>query len=212
MGSLYHSGQGVPFSPIRACWSYVRAATPENPLRGQALALARAIQQDIPVLWDRCSAASGAIWGLPNPVSFALGPDHAVRIDGAGFVVSYRGTQKATGVQMGGPGWRFLPVRYTPLDVSHPAPVRRHFIEFFVWVPGMSSDQAWMLFWSVVEVIGADARPVLDQRILTADQPATSSSAGQSASLAVNAAGDVEWTIQAPSPRRGLIPFSGVAR
>lgn len=213
MATLYHSGHGVPMNQIRACGLYLRAATPTNPLLTQSLALAQMIHLDSPFMRDQCFAASVGTWHEPPAATFTLGRDHWVRIDQAGFVVGYRGTQKPAAMTMGGLGWVFLPIRHTQLDVSRPVMVRRHFIEFFIWMPATVSDQAlWTLWWSVFEVVGADTLAVPGEGMLTtitAAQPPTSFAIEDVARIRVNADGEAEWVVLGANFRGGVIPYTG---
>jgi hypothetical protein len=209
MATLYHSGHGAALNQIRACGLYLRAAaTPASPLQVQSLALARVIHMDVPVIRDECTAASAGAWGDPPAALFTLGQNHWVRIDQEGFVVGYKGTQKTVPMTMGGPGWMFLPIRHTQLDVSRPVAVRRHFIEFFMWVPYV--DQAgWTLWWSAYEVVGADAVWARGDGILTAAHTPPSVAVGDVARIRVNADGEAEWVVLGANPRSGLIPYTG---
>lgn len=214
LATLYHSGRGVVFNDIRACGLYLTAATPANPLLSQALALAQAIHMDQPAIRDLCSAASTS-WRDPPAASFTLGPNHSVRIDHEGFVVTYKGTQKQAVMTMGGPGWVYLPTRHTPLEVSHPVAVRRHFIEFFTWMPPFL-DQPWSLVWSVYEVVGGEALPVHGQgnlvttvlATIAAAQPPASFAVEDVARIRVNADGEAEWVVSGANPRSAVIPYT----
>ena len=147
MATLYHSGHGVGLNQIRACGLYLRAAIPTNPLLTQSLAPTQMIHLDDPFMRDPCSGASVGVWRDPPATSLTLGQDHWVRIDQAGFVVGYKGIEKTAAITMGGPGWVFLPIRHTQLDVSFPIAARRDFIEFFIWMPYTVSDQAAWTLW-----------------------------------------------------------------
>jgi hypothetical protein len=212
MAGLYASGRGVAPNTILACGLYLRAATPTNPLQTQSLALARMIHREQPAMLQLCMAASEASWrGLPT-ASFTLGQDHQVQIDQAGVVVVYQGERKTTSF-IGGPGWVFLPVRHTQLDVSVPVAARRHFIEFLFWLPDpVSAPREWGLRWMVFEVVGADLRAVtVDGRLadVSGAAPPTNTMAEEMARLRVNANGEAEWIVSGLNPRSGLLPYLG---
>jgi len=210
MATLYHGGHGVARNEIRACGLYLRAATITNPLQHQSLALAQSIYRDQPFMRKQCVAARVGIWRDPPLTSVALGRDHSVQIDAAGFVVDYRGTRHRAAMPMGGVGWVFLPIRYTQLDVTRPVAARRHFIEFFFWMPIDSLEPAkWALLWSAYEVVGAETRAVSDVgtlAIITAAEPPASLGIEDAARIRVNAEGDVEWAVSGAHARDGVIP------
>jgi hypothetical protein len=213
MATLYESGRGVAMDQTRACGLYLRAATPTNPLQAQSLALAQMIHRDVPVMRDLCAAVVVGPSRNPPAASFTLGPDHWMRIDREGFVVRYRGAQKTAALTIGGPGGAFLPARHTPLDVSRPVPIRRHFIEFFVWMPQTVSDQrSWSLWWAAKEIVGTETLDVPGAGILvtlTATQPPLSVTVEDIARIRVNAEGEAEWAVSGPNPHGGVIPYTG---
>lgn len=209
MASLYQSGRGVPRDWIRACGLYLKAATPPNPLQRQSLTLAQMIYRDLTFIRNQCLAASKYPWGAPPPTSFTLGPRHSVRIDRDAFVVSYNDTQKASGVLSGG-GWVFTLVRHTALDVSRPTAMRRHFIEYFFWMPNPDPDQVeWGLRWGVFEIVGTEAIMIpADGRLaeVSAAQPPTATPVEHLAHLRVNDNGEAEWVVFGSASRSGVIP------
>jgi hypothetical protein len=212
LGSLYETGSGVPANQIRACGLYLKAANlPGNPLASQSLALATSIHRDDPALRDECVAASGAPWHDPPAASFTLGPAQWVRIDRSGFVVGNNGEQKAAAVQFGGPGWVFLPTRHTQLDMPSPAEPRRHFIEFFAWERHtIEGRPTWVLWWSVFEIVGLDATPVVAESVLAASEPIATIAADTLVRLYVNADGEAAWAVSGDYPRGGFVrPHGG---
>jgi TPR repeat protein len=72
MATLYHWGQGVVIDQNRACGFYLRAATVASPLGTQALALARSVYMDQPLLRRECEVAGA---GRPPGASFGAGVD-----------------------------------------------------------------------------------------------------------------------------------------
>jgi hypothetical protein len=215
MAMLYYSGQGVPQNPVRACALYLSAATSPTPLSPQALDLARLIQVEYgPADAQLCASASAnpALWREAPTASFELAPDHSISIDQTGATVTYNGTINHAAMLMGGPGFVFLPIRFTQLDVSQPIRARRHFVEFFIWQPDtVSNPTAWTLGWILFEVIGPDFRPVTGDKSLltvTALQPPDSFDLNVAAHVALNANGEAEWIVSGgPNPRRAIVPF-----
>jgi hypothetical protein len=211
MAALYQSGLGVASNSMRACGLFLAAGKPSNVVLSQSLALAASIHTNVPVMVELCSAASLGDWRSPPHASFTLGPEHLVTLDDMGLTVSYNGTQKKPRIDWGGPGWQFLPTRHTPLDVSKPIATRRHFIEFFVWIPDKASDPpVWRLQRSLFEVVGLEFVHVLgDGRLATiaAATPSTSSDDRVLARLQVNADGEVEEVVSGESPRTRVIPY-----
>ena len=113
----------------------MNAAKPANPLMNQSLDLARGIQeQGGGAFAPFCDAASAFRSRPAPPVTLTLAPDHTVTIDESGITVRYRGAETHTGTAGAG-GLVSLPIRHTPLDVSRPVEMRRHFIQFFMWMP-----------------------------------------------------------------------------
>ena len=107
----------------------------------------------------------------------------------------------------------YLPPRYTPLNVSQPAEMRRHFIQVFAWMPNPSGDQVtWGLSGMVFEVVGADVFAVAGSGFLnvlkiTAPQPPASFDVATAVQLLVGTNGEAEWMFLTDPPRRGVIPF-----
>jgi hypothetical protein len=213
LATLYESGHGVAMNPIRACSLYLRAATPTNPLRTQALALAERIHQDVSFMWERCSAATVGLWRDPPAVSFALGPNHMVRFDQEGFAVSYNGIRKVAALTLSGPGWTFLPTRHTQVDVTRPTAAHRHFIEFFIWMPDTASGPGtWNLQWVVFEIVGTETISVPTGGTVAsavATQPPVDDAIENLAQIRLNANGAAEWAILGPTPRSAVIADRG---
>jgi hypothetical protein len=161
-----------------------------------------------------CADASLEDWNDPVPASFALAPDHWVRIDRSGLTVGYKGAQKTATTALGGPGWVYLPIRHSYADVTRPIETRRHFIEFFMWIPSREATQpTWRMFWSVVEVVGVDTFQVaFGPPVITASGPApsTTMAVGDIARIRVNADGEAELVVLGDNPRTSVIPSGGV--
>jgi hypothetical protein len=146
----------------------------------------------------------------PIPASFTLGPGHRVDIAGSSIVVTYNGTETrvANGLL---PGWIPLPTRYTPLDVTRPAPGRRHFLHTNAWWRDpRNGPSVWRLGWMLNEVVGAELRPVTgDPSVMTSteEKPPAGVDLDRHIRVFVNAGGEVEWNVgTGDAVRRGIVP------
>ena len=214
MAMLYDSGHGVTRNWERACGLYLNAATPANPLMSQSLDLARRIQQQFGGAAAPFCEAARAVRSRPAPpATLTLAPDHTVTIDESGMTVRYRGAEKHAGTAAAA-GLVALPIRHTPLDVSRPVEMRRHFIQSFMWMPNRSSDPpTWTLGWILNEVAGIDLFMVAGERVLasvTAPTPPTDIDVGELARVGVNSNGEAEWVVSGEAnPRGGVVPTRG---
>jgi hypothetical protein len=209
LATIYESGIGRRADRLRACGLYRSAAKPENPLASQALQLSQAMRDQMGPLAD--SFCSARAWRTAPPTSFALGADHSVRFEQDGATVYYKGSERRTSWQMGGNGWVFPPMRYSPLDVSTPSAARRHFIESFVWMPRETGDQTtWSLAWMLMEVSGAELSTVTaDPQILTVTslEPPRPFDPSSVVRLSLDANGEPQWAIvSGPKQRSSVIP------
>jgi hypothetical protein len=216
LAMLFDAGQGVPRNAMRACGLYLSAARPANPLMNQSFDLARSMRSGLGFFAERlCSNASADRWRDAPAASFTLGPGHSITIDETGATILFKGNERfTTMVRSGGPGFVYLPVVHTLLDVSRPVEARRHFIQFFTWSPYRPFDTAaWTLWWSLSEVVGPDLIPVTTNESLmtiTAPQPPMPFDVDGAAGVRADASGEAEWVVRGgPNPRSGLIPFRG---
>jgi hypothetical protein len=205
---LYESGHGIERNWMRACGLYLSAATPANPFMYQSQALAETILEPLPPSARQfCSTDE---W-TPGPgATITIGPNHWVRFDQTGATVGYNGTEHLTRMQMGGPGWVFLPVRHTVLDVTRPSAARRHFIDMLIWRPTRSGpDTTWTLSWVLYEVSGSDllaAGGEFSLLTVTAAQPPTMDPE-QLLRIRLDQYGEAEWALVMGATRKGgLIP------
>jgi len=207
LATLYNGGIGVHRDDFRACGLYLRAAVPENPFSEQSVRLARAIHHDHPLGIEECTRARDFRWNRPSDAKFTLGADHWVSIDSNGLTVGFQGAQKSVTV-LSGAGWVFLSTRYTQVDVVRPVETRRHFIEYFAWLPPRSSQPRWTLVWLPYEIVGLDVSAIMRGGIdvATAAQPSTDPALADRIRIRVNSEGEAEWTTdEQPSPRGGII-------
>ena len=217
LASLYEAGRGVARNQLRACSLYAAAASTSSPLMPEALDIAQAIAESwaaAPPEAAVCASSNDLPWGEAQPASFTLGAGHWVRVDAESTVVGFGGIEYRTAASHAGPGIVFLPMQYTPLDVSSPAAMRRHFIQSFIWHRNGPADRStWSLGWMLDEVVGGmifvaagDPRLVT----ITAPRPPSAIDTSQLVDLRVNAAGEAEWALKDPSNGRGgVIPPKG---
>jgi len=213
LATLYESGRGVPRNPLRACGLYMAASTVSSPVAPQAGDIAAVLKE--PFFGARgpmgtCASANTTPWGEPQPAFVTLGPDHWLRVDATGVVVGFNGGERRqTNTMIGGPGMRFLPIRYTRLDVDSPQAERRHFVEWFIWHQLTSEVAGWSLGWMLNEIVGNEVFNVAGDPALTtsdASTPPMSIDVSRLVQLRVNA-GEAEWLIADPvKPRGALIP------
>ena len=116
-------------------------------------------------------------------------------------------------MEMGGPGWVFLPPGTFRWNVPAPAGARRHFIQFAWWTPCQTSDQrAWTLTSILYGVVASDIHGVEGaENLLTsaAPQPPTSVAIESVARVQVNTDGEAEWVVSEEKPSSRLIPSRG---
>ena len=206
MAMLYASGKGVAMDSLRACTLFGAAATPSNPFMEQASAVTAMMQQQM--------GSGGALCGRPpaigpRPMSFVLGPDYSVDVTPYELVVHYRGTNKSERIAAL-PGAVNLPVRYTPLDVTRPVAMRRHFVEQFMWWQDPRGGSTWMLGWILGEIVDGAYVPILAERNIAATtdaRPPATIDQNAVARMRVNAQGEAEWQVLGgPNPRSGVVP------
>ncbi len=108
----------------------------------------------------------------------------------------------------------FLPIQYTPLDVSRPKDTRRHFFQWFWWKPEPAlNPSSWTLTWTLSEVVGGQWVVITGEKSLLGSQGLTPPTLGEVADLVrlrVNANGEAEFSIPAgASPRTEIIRWQG---
>jgi hypothetical protein len=203
---LYDTGQGVPRNVMGACGLY-RAAAAGGPFRQTAGELGRMLHEDSPIPERLCSVGP---WHDRPAASFTLGPNHSVQYSSNTIVVRYQDAERRI-VTGDLPGTVPLPVRYTPLDVTHPFRERRHFVQSFSWVPdNPASPASWTLTWGVVEIVGVElVHGAVERNVLMvagAQRPTTTDVASL-VRVYVNSSGEAEWTVTSgPNARSGILP------
>jgi hypothetical protein len=216
LASLYDSGRGVARNQLHACSLYASAASPGSLLTPQALDIVQTIGESwagAPAAAAVCAPLNTLPWGEPSPVSFTLGAGHWVRIDAASTTIGFEGAEHRINTS-GGPGAVYLPVQYTPIDVSSPVAMRRHVIQSFVWHRNGPTDlSTWSLGWLLQEVVGGEMFTVAGEPRLitiTSPQPPAAIDTSRLVEVGVNATGEAEWAIKDPANARGgIIPLKG---
>jgi len=109
------------------------------------------------------------------------------------------------------PGPGFLPIAYSPLDVTSPAALRRHFFQWFQWLPDRPANpSSWTLGWMLSEVVRDQWLIVASERNLAEMKGATPPSSYDLAKvvrLQVNASGQAEVAIGGMVPRTETIAW-----
>lgn len=219
MATLYESGLGVLADPMRACALYVRASSDTISVFGpQADALIQALQRSLSSdEFQDCVllANIGFDHGF-QPVTFTLEQGHWITIDLGGATITYEREEKRIDLGLATGGVMFLPVEHAELTVGPGQSARRHFIEFFVWIPGQNTE-TWTLMWSVFEVVRNDLVAITSEELLTlsAERPPRGPSLDVHgmARLRVNDRGDAEWAVlSGPNQRSGIIESEAETR
>jgi hypothetical protein len=207
LATLYESGHGIERNWMRACGLYLSAAKPANPFMDQSRALADTILEPLPPSARQfCSTDE---WTPGPSATITIGPNHWVRFDQTGATVGYNGTEHLTRMQMGGPGWVFLPIRHTVLDVTRPSAARRHLLDMLIWRPTRSGpDTTWTLSSVFYEVSGPDLLPAggeISLLTVTAAKP-PSMDPEQLIRIGLDQYGEAEWAlVMGDTTKRGLI-------
>ncbi len=206
---LYDTGHGSDNG--RACGLFLRAAARPNPFAAQAAARASLIREQLGSAASILCVADESWQGGP-PQSFVLGPGHRIVFTDTSVRVTYNEEEQATTLLMP-PGVSFLPIQYTPLNVTRPAGARRHFFQWFAWTPDTTARPSeWTLRWTLSEVVGAGWIPIANEILTVVNGTTRPASVDVSTlvRLRVNASGEAEFTVvSVDSPRTELIPWKG---
>lgn len=194
----------------RACTLFLRAAQQPNPFAEQSAAIAAVIRNQLgPGASLMCVEHEG--WQGGPPQSFVLGPEHRIVFTDTSVRVTDNEQEQAT-MMLLPPGIAFLPIEYTPLNVTRPTAARRHFFQWFVWMPDTTvSPSSWTLRWTLSEVVGDGWYPLIHE-VLAVVKGATrpTSDPSKLVRLRVNANGEAEFTITGDgTPRTEVIPTKG---
>jgi hypothetical protein len=205
---MYESARAVPRDILRACSLYQSVAQSTSPFAAQARALADDIFQQAPGIERLCIPAT------PNTFSqttLTIGQNYLVKVDESGVTVSRNGVERRTKMQMAMAGWIMLPARHLAVDITSPAPGRRHFIDFLIWHPSLAPDPpGWALAWGLSEVVDLDVVSITgDFSVLTSSQPKLPAGIAPEsvATVRTTATGEAEWVVlTGPKARSGIIP------
>jgi len=107
-----------------------------------------------------------------------------------------------------------MPIRYTTLAVTRPTEARRHFFEWFAWVPDpIAHPPSWTLTWTLSEVVDEVWIATTDEKnlaVVTGAAPPSSYDVGRLVRLQVNDRGEAAFSITGgTSPRTEVIPWPG---
>jgi hypothetical protein len=206
---LYDAGKGVHANFGRACALYLRSAAHTHPFSEQAATIGSLIRDQ---LGD--GAAFECVvderWKGGPPQTFLLGTDHRIVFTDTSATVTYGEHENRTTI-LTSPD---TVIRYTPLDVTRPAGTRRHFLQWFQWMPDASANPlSWTLSWALSEVVGDEWIMItFDKSLAVSKGPTTLESQDLTnlVRLRVNANGEAEFTIPGgASPRTEVIQLQG---
>ena len=209
---LYHSGEGIKGDWPRACRLFLQASTGPEPLASQAGALAGWLQEQFQgAAAEYC--ATDESWQGGRPPSFVLGPDHRVSFADRRVLVTHGDDEQRTSIRLP-PGAVFMPIQYTPLSVTRPSEARRHFFEWFAWVPDpIANTASWTLSWTLSEVFDEGWGVITIERdlaVASGPTPPSSYDVARLVTLRVNARGEAEVSILGGiSPRTEVIAAQG---
>lgn len=188
---LYETGQGIRTDMGRACGLFLRSAAYAHPFAEQSAAIAANMQQQ---LGDGASmlCVANERWQGGPPLSFDFGPGHRIVFADTSVTVTH-GEQEQRGLIFVTPG---AVIQYTPIDVKRPAASRRHFFQWFQWMPASASS--WTLGWALSEVVGEQWIAFKGEKsLVVVDGPARPESFDFSSlvRLGVNKNGEAELTM-----------------
>jgi hypothetical protein len=209
---LYGTGQGVPPDMGRACSLFLRSGTREHPFSEQSAAIAASMADQM---------GGGALlecvaeerWRGGPPQSFVLGPSQRIVFGDRSVRVTNGEREQRTSIVLP-PDGAFLPIQYSPLDVTGPQGTRRHFLQWFYWKPEPASKpSSWTLNWILSEVVADQWIVITSETNLLTTQgstPPASEAVPNVVRLRVNANGDAEFSISSgASPRTEIIRWQG---
>jgi hypothetical protein len=209
---LYETGTGVSPDMGRACGLFLRSASRAHALSEQSAAIAAVMQEQLGAGASLLCVAKERWQGGP-PQSFVLGPDHRTSFVDTSVDVSYGDEQRRT-LLAPPAGAVFLPIQYTVLHVTRPLETRRHFFEWFIWMPDrIGAPSSWTLHWVLSEVVDdlwIVVKSEQDLAAVTGARPPASFPVGDLVRLQVNASGDAAFTILGgPAARTEVIAWQG---
>lgn len=208
---LDESGHAGPYEMGRACRLYLRATTREHPFSEHAAALAAINRQQLGEMASLVCVADERWRGGPSQ-SFILGPSHRIVFTDNSIRVTHAEREQQTVLQLPIDA-AFLPIQYTPLEVTRPHRTRRHFFQWFYWTREPALPSSWTLGWTLSEVVHDRWVVITSEKSLLVAQssaPLTPAELGNLVRLRVNANGEAEFSIAAgASPRTTMIQWQG---
>lgn len=206
MGLLYYSNIGVRGDPFHACSLFLSAAAVENPFAETAARFSRSIQEQMPGPF--CTR----VWSVPRAATFELGPNHRVALTRTETTISFNGLERVIPAPESNPSIMFEPSVYAFVDVPGPVPLRRHFIESFLWLHQVSGPALWILVWNLHEVVGLDYidhpfDPNSGLDVVTTSEASREVDVSQLVNLHARSDGSVDFTVgHGSDEKRGTIP------
>ena len=206
---LYETGHGVKADMARACGLFARSALRQHPFAEQSAAITGNMRDQ---LGDGASmlCVANETWRGGPPQSIDLGPGHRITFTDTSVVVDHAEEETRTLWKLP-PEAVLLPIHYTPLVVSRPASLRRHFLQFFQWMPDESANpSSWTLTWALSEVVGHQWLMITYEASLAVVNGPRPEARNMTdfVQLRVNAHGEAEFSITAGARRRTeLIPL-----
>ena len=209
MAALYENGNGVPVDRLRACALYLRASSSDNSrvFSESAFILGRSLGETLTEdEFRRCVLmVSTGLGHQFQPVTFTLEQGHWITLEFGTAAITYQWKETKHELDLAITGVIFLPPKHTELPASGAPPGRRHFIEFFSWIPGQQA-RTWTLLWRVFEVVRdrLDQVTQADLGSISAERPPTGPTFDPSrmARLRVNDEGRAMWEV-IEGPDRG---------
>jgi hypothetical protein len=200
---LFDAGHGGGAGRAGACGLFAQSAAQAHPFSEQSAAIAAIMREQLGGLASMLCVPGK--WQSAPAQSFVLGPDHRVVFEDTSIRVIH-GDQEYRAGFLVMPSTVGLPFQYTTLDVTRPVVARRHFFQWFGWVPDKSPDPAsWTLGWILNEVVGDRWITITGEKslvVVSGRTPPASYPLGDVVRLRVNASGEAEFTIAGGTVRR----------
>ena len=208
---VYDSNSGIGDN-ARACGLFLRASRQPGPFSEQAAALAATLRDQLGGAAPMLCVAEEQWQGGP-PRRFDLGPDHRIVFADTSITVTYGDREQRTSILLP-PNLPLLPIQRTELTVTRPVAARRHFFQWFGWMPDTTANPtSWTLGWALSEVIEDRWIPIAGEKSLVVVNGTTAPASYDLSAivrLRVNANGEAEYAILAgPAQRTVVIPWQG---
>jgi hypothetical protein len=194
---LYDAGHGGGANQPRGCGLFLQSAAQVHPFSEQSAAMAAVMREQLHGLASLlCNP--GDRWQGASPQSFVLGPDHRVVFADTSISVIYGDQKQRVGFMVPAAAIP-LPFQHTPLDVTRPVVARRHFFQWYAWMPDRSPNPAsWTLGFTLSEVVADRWIPITGEKslvVVNGPTPPASYRLADLVRLRVNDSGEAEFTI-----------------